>query len=81
MVHEYEPHRARGERQEVRAVVPTDGIALGQAQVRLVDDRRRVQRIGRAVPRPVAVRESAQLVVDDGIEDIDALVGGRGHPG
>jgi hypothetical protein len=43
MVDEHVAHRARGHREEVGAARPLPVAQLGQAQVRLVDERRRLE--------------------------------------
>ena len=58
------PHRVRGDGGEVGAVLPALGAVLEELEVRLVDERRRLQRLARALALQVVRREAPQLGVD-----------------
>ena len=58
------PHRVRRDRAEVRAVLPALRAVLQQLQVRLVDERRRLQRLARALALEIVRGEPPQLGVD-----------------
>jgi len=64
-VHQDAAHRARRHREEVRPVLPVDLADVDHPQVRLVDERRRLE--GRAGPFAghVVAREAVQLAVDE----------------
>ena len=52
VVHEDSAHHLRGDAEEMRAVPPVDLALFDQPQVRLVNQRRRLER----VPRPLAAK-------------------------
>src|SRR5262245_25236885 len=57
----------------MRAVLPPNLSHLNQSKVGLADTRLGLQRVARAFPRHVAVREPAQLVVHEWYEPIEGL--------
>ena len=59
------PHGMRRDRAEVRAVLPAIRLVLHQAEVGLVDERRRLQRLARPLAAQVVGREPPQLLIDD----------------
>src|SRR5687767_9132799 len=64
VVDKYSAHCARGQREELDPVAPLDVSLLGEAQVCLVDKRRRRQRVTRVLRTQVAVSEPLELTVD-----------------
>ena len=64
VVHQDPPHHLRGDAVEVAAVLPGDAVLAGQAHERLVDQRRRLQRVIHALVPQVAGGAVPQLVVD-----------------
>ena len=60
------PHQPGGHREEVGAVLPFHLADVDQAQVRLVDERGRLERVPGALPAHLPVRETAQLLVHQG---------------
>ena len=67
------PHRVRGDRAEVGAVLPAIGPVLHQAQVRLVDEAGRLERLPGPLAAQIARREPPQLLVDDRQQRIERL--------
>ena len=59
------PHRVRRDGAEVRAVLPALRPILQQPQIRLVDERRRLQRLPGTLAAQIARRQAPQLLVDD----------------
>ena len=59
------PHRVRGDRAEVRPVLPAARAILEQSKVGLVHERRRLQRLARTFASQVARRQPPKLLVDD----------------
>jgi hypothetical protein len=74
------PHRSRRNRHEVIAVLP-DGRCVGEAEIRFVDQRGRLQRLARSLASQVRGSKAFQFGID--------LIGqgrgftwiGRGHHG
>ena len=65
VVHHDAPHGNRSHSQEVLSVVPGRSRLIDQLEVRLVDERSRAQRSPVSLTAELAVREAAQLLVDD----------------
>ena len=74
MVDQDAAHQRGSHREKVRAIAPLHPIEICQAQVRLADDRGRLERVARPLVLHVVVREAPQLRVDDRHEGI---AGGR----
>ena len=72
-------HRVRGDRAEVRAVLPALRAILHQPQVGLVDERRRLERLARTLAAQIRRRQPAQLLVDDRQQRVDRLPIVRHH--
>ena len=71
VVHEDEAHQLRGDRQEVRAVLPLHPALVSQAQVGLVDQGRRLDGVVRALAGQAAACQPFQLGMherNDGVE-------------
>ena len=66
-------HRVRGNRAEVRAVLPAIRPVLHQPQVGLVDEAGRLQRLARTLAAKVAGREPPQFLVDDRQQRVERL--------
>ncbi len=64
-------HGDGGDREEMAPVVPVGRGAIEQADVRLVHQRRRVERDVTRVGRQAAVRHRVQLLVDQGEQRLD----------
>ncbi len=64
MVDQDPPHRLRGDREEVPAVLPLDSGLVDQPEVGLVDERGRLQRLVRPFAAELAPGDRAQLAVD-----------------
>ena len=65
VVHEDAAHHARGHGEEMRAVVPRDRLPVDQADVGLVDERRRLEAVPDALARHAASRDPVELVMDE----------------
>ena len=65
VVHQYAPHHLRRQREELLPVRERRIVGLDQAQPRLVNERRRLQRVTGAFPPEVGVGDLAKLPVDD----------------
>ena len=63
VIDEHAAHHLRGDAEEVRAVFPRDAALRQQTDVRLVDDRRRLQRLPAALAAQVAGGEPAKLAL------------------
>ena len=66
MIHQDLPHHPRGNREELRAVLPAHAAQVHEAQVRLVDERCRSQRVVGPLRAQSPARDSTQIVVHDG---------------
>jgi hypothetical protein len=64
-------HRARREGEEVPSVAPESPLRLHEFEVRLVDERRRIQ----CVARPAACQLPAGCGSEFGIERLEVVVG------
>ena len=65
VVHEDAPHHASGHREEMRAIVPRDCLAVDQADVRFVDERRRLKAVSVPLPRHAASGDAVQFPVNE----------------
>ena len=63
-LHQDPSHHLRRQSEEVRAIPPFDAIDVDQPQVRLVHQRRRLQRMIRPLLAHIAPGETVELVVD-----------------
>src|SRR5690625_2879272 len=70
VIDEDEAHRARGQREEVGAVLPRRARLVYQLEVGLVDERGGVERLAGAVLEQPAVGDAAKLLVDVGPEGL-----------
>ena len=59
------PHHLRGDRKEVRAILPVDVALIDQLHISLVDQAGRLQRAVAAFVRHVARGDHVELVVDE----------------
>src|SRR5690606_19445397 len=73
VVHEDAAHDAGGEAEEVEAVLPRAPLLPRELEVGLVDERRRVEGLGAALPEALAVRERPELVVDEREQPVERL--------
>ena len=64
-------HRLRGNREEVDAVLGPDTRVVDEAQVRLVHERRRVERVARPLAAHVAASQAPELGVEQRNEAIE----------
>lgn len=71
IVDEHASHDSRSHGKEMVAVLPLDTRHVHEAEVRLVHQAGRVQRVVRSLPGEPRAGESLQLVVDDGDEPIE----------
>ena len=65
-VHEHAPHHLRRRREEVGAALPAHVLPVDQPEIRLVDERCRLEEVSRALARHEAHREAVQLVEHQG---------------
>jgi hypothetical protein len=66
VINEDAPHQLRGERKELRPTFESQPARLAQTHERLVDERRRLQRMVGALATEIRLRNTAQLRVDRG---------------
>jgi hypothetical protein len=59
------PHRLRRNGQEMRTILPMDPVHIEQADICLVDERRRLKRMVRPFTLHVALGEDAQFLVNE----------------
>ena len=71
VVHEDATHDASGHREEMRAVVPRDGLRVDQPEIRLVDERRRLKAVTRALVPYVPPRDLMELSMDERNQPIE----------
>ena len=64
-------HGLGGDREEVAAVLPGDARLVDEAEIRLVDDGRRLERVARALSPELALGDLAQLRIDERHEPLD----------
>src|SRR5262249_39956203 len=60
------PHHLRRDGKEVYPVLPANFLLTGQTQVRLVDERRRLQRVSGVLASKIMRSEPAQILIDQG---------------
>ena len=65
VIHEEAPRDLRRERVELRAMLEAGLILTNETHPRLVDERRRLQRVAGSLAAEVRVGDLAQLAVDD----------------
>ena len=63
-VHQDAPHDPRRHGEKVPPVLPVDLVNVEQSEIRLIDERRRLQCMVRTLLRHVAPRQAPQLLVD-----------------
>ena len=73
VVHEDVAHDAGGEAEEVEPVFPRTVLLPRELEVGLVDERRRVEGLGAALPEALAVRERAELAVDERQQPVECV--------
>ena len=71
MVDEDAPHRLGGDREEVRAVLVPGPVLIDEAQIGLVDERGRLQRVFRPLFGQVFLCDAPEIRVDQGKEPVD----------
>jgi hypothetical protein len=65
VVDEDPPHHGRGQAEEVRAVAPVEALLAGKAEIGLVNERRRLQRVPLALAAQLGCGEALELAVDE----------------
>lgn len=65
VIHENPSHCLRRDSKELRAVLPVDRVLPHQTHVRLIDERRRLERVVAPLVPEKACRYAPQLVVDE----------------
>jgi hypothetical protein len=65
VVNENAAHQRRGHGEEMRAILPLHAIELDDPQVGFVDERGRLQGVAGPFALQIAMRDPAQLVVDE----------------
>src|SRR5262249_37811362 len=73
-------HRSRRDADEVTPVVPWRA-RVGETQIRLVDERRRLQCLSRSLAPYVGASEAAELLIDEWCKLVDVEPGIGGHVG
>src|SRR5215207_6612199 len=58
-------HDLRGDGEEVRAVLPVHALLVDEPEVRLVDERRRLERVPRVLAPHEVARDAVQLSLDE----------------
>ena len=64
-------HRVRRDGAEMRAVLPPPGLVLQETQVRLMDERRRLQRLAGPLATEITRRKAPELLVHDRQQRLD----------
>ena len=64
VIHQDPPHQSRRHREKVRAVLPLDSVDIDQPEIRLVDERRRLQRVTHVLVPHVVPGEASELLID-----------------
>ena len=80
MVYEDATHHLGGDREEMRAVLPTDPILVDQPQIGFVNERGRLQGVVAPLPTQIACRACPQISVHQ-IEEIVARLNVPTSPG
>jgi hypothetical protein len=65
MVDKNATHDASGHREKVRAVVPRNVLGVDQSQIRLIDERCRLEAVARSLATQVPARDRMELTVDE----------------
>ena len=77
-IHEHAPHHLRGHREKVRPVLPPHLRRIHQSQIGLVNQRGGLQAVAGPLAAHIAVREAAQLRIDQWDQAIErSLVSAR----
>ena len=71
MIDENAPHRLRGQRVELLAVLELEAVLAHQAKPGFVHERGRLQRVAAPLAPEVRVRNLSQLGVDDGHQGVE----------
>ena len=66
VIHQNLPHQARRNREELRAVLPSHAAQVDEAQVRLVDESGRSQRVVGPLRAQSPARDPTQILVHNG---------------
>ena len=74
MIDQDAPHDARRHREEVRAILPRDVLHVDQPQVRLVDQRRRLEAVARTLAGHAAAGDPVQLAVDERNQPLEGVL-------
>jgi hypothetical protein len=74
VIYQDAPHHLGRDPKELSAVLPIRAVLIDQTQVRLVKERRRLERMARAFASKVGGRPPAQLLIHEGHELVT-----RGH--
>ena len=78
MIDENAPHHLRDHRQELSAILPPRVLLIGEAKIRLVYERRRLQRVPGAFAPELRGGTAAQLAIDECHRPIARLEIARG---
>ena len=68
------PHQPCGDREKVRAVLPPDAREIDQPEVRLVDKRRRLERVSLPLACHLPAGQSPQLAVNERHQLLERLL-------
>jgi hypothetical protein len=71
MIDEDLSHQVRGDAIEMRAAFPFRHVLRDEPHVRLMDQARRLQRVGRVLVAQVVRRQPTQFVVDDWNQQVE----------
>lgn len=74
MVHEDAAHDASGQREEMCAVVPRDVLRVDQPEIRLVDERRRLETVSRTLSCHTAPRDPVELPMDERNQSLEGTL-------
>ena len=74
VVHEDAPHNASGYREEMRAVMPLNGLPVNQPDICLVDERRRLETVPDALSRHTASRDPVELLIDERNQPLEGVL-------
>jgi hypothetical protein len=73
MIDQDPPHHLRGDREKVRPILPGDAVLSHQAHVRLMHERRRLQRVIGSLTAQIRTRPQLELPIHDGHQPIPRL--------
>jgi hypothetical protein len=68
------PHERRGEREEVRAIPQADAATLHEAQIRLIEERRGLERMTRRFAPHMPPRQLTQIPIDQRHQPLERRV-------